>query len=356
MFDDYAGVVVERLSVDECALDVGDAVDALVKEARRLVGDAVDDNDENLAAEQETFVPSLPKNVRFFANDSQARTSEAVRFRFAATLARQLCDRMYDEHGFTVSIGVAPSKLLAKAQLRGRATPQTIVVLPPQQTSAFLDQQTLGTMPGVRKRIAVDNFVRGADTPLAALRRCSLLQLAALGDLDPSAALWLHNVVLHGGIGNDDAAVAPRAPPTQLIAQMNLRPSSNAVRMRAGALECLANVIDDIDRRLLLVECDARAPRRARELKLEMRLVDGVVPPATFAMSAFYDARGVRSRDKMLEPNDWRQRSARPSTTPPLLCDLFVCVWASLCLWRALVICCRFSNRTRRQKRRKDDC
>ncbi|MEO7132526.1 MAG: DNA polymerase IV [Dermatophilaceae bacterium] len=117
-------------------------------------------------------------------------------------IAEQVRDTIADEQGITCSIGVASTKFVAKLA-SGLAKPDGLLVVPRDETVAFLHQLPVGAIWGVGDkteeqlhRLGLRTIADIAHTPLETLRR-------ALGD---ASASNLHDLAW----GRDQRAVVPQ--------------------------------------------------------------------------------------------------------------------------------------------------
>ena len=93
----------------------------------------------------------------------------------ATAVAAAIRQRVRDERGLTVSIGVAPNRLLAKIA-SDRDKPDGLTVVPPSRVQAFLDPLPVRCLPGVGPATERRLLELGAET-VADLRALSLDRL-----------------------------------------------------------------------------------------------------------------------------------------------------------------------------------
>ncbi len=173
------------------------------------------------------------------------------------TIAQQLRDTIADEQGITCSVGVAPTKFVAKLA-SGLAKPDGMLVVPEAETLGFLHQLPVGALWGVGERteetltrLGLRTVADIAHTPAATLRR-------ALGE---STGTHLHNLAW----GRDERPVAPQRREKSI-----------------GADETFAYDIDDpvVIRRELLKLSDRTAARvraagmMGRTVSIKVRFAD----------------------------------------------------------------------------------
>ena len=118
-----------------------------------------------------------------------------------ARIGQLIRDTIYDEQGITCSVGVAPTKFVAKLA-SGLAKPDGLVVVPRDEVVTFVQQLPVGALWGVGDkteetllRLGLHTVADIAHTPLDTLRR-------ALGD---SAGPHLHDLAW----GRDPRGVEP---------------------------------------------------------------------------------------------------------------------------------------------------
>jgi DNA polymerase-4 len=94
-----------------------------------------------------------------------------------ASIAQQIRDRVADEQRITCSVGVAATKFMAKLA-SGRAKPDGMLIVPPQDVVAFLHPLPVGALWGVGEKLEESLLRLGlhtvgdiAHTPVATLRR-----------------------------------------------------------------------------------------------------------------------------------------------------------------------------------------
>lgn len=177
-------------------------------------------------------------------------------------IAELLRARIRDEQGITCSVGVAPTMSLAKMGSR-RAKPDGILVIPPDEVTAFLHPLDVGELWGVGEktqamlhRLGLMTVGDLAHTPVRTLRR-------ALGD-----GLGNHLHRLAWGI--DDRRVTQRQGPDEPERSM-------------GANETFGRDIDDRDAILReLLRLSARVSGRMRVARVAGRTVTVTVRFADF--------------------------------------------------------------------------
>ncbi len=97
----------------------------------------------------------------------------------ATAIAKELKSRIKDEIGLTVSIGVAPNRLVAKIASDYRK-PDGLTVVPPQRVQEFLGPLSVRALMGVGPATQAKlNKTFGVET-VAELRRVSLVELCTL--------------------------------------------------------------------------------------------------------------------------------------------------------------------------------
>ncbi|MEO5983726.1 MAG: DNA polymerase IV [Pedococcus sp.] len=118
-----------------------------------------------------------------------------------ARIGQQIRDTIHDEQGITCSVGVAPTKFVAKLA-SGLAKPDGLVVVPRDEVVSFVQQLPVGALWGVGDkteetllRLGLQTVADIAHTPLDTLRR-------ALGE---SAGPHLHDLAW----GRDPRGVEP---------------------------------------------------------------------------------------------------------------------------------------------------
>ena len=102
--------------------------------------------------------------------------SGAVRRLGARRIGQHVRDTVHDEQGITCSVGVAPTKFVAKLA-SGLAKPDGMVVVPRDEVVAFVQQLPVGALWGVGERteealgrLGLRTVADIAHTPLATLR------------------------------------------------------------------------------------------------------------------------------------------------------------------------------------------
>ncbi len=173
------------------------------------------------------------------------------------TIAQSLRDTIADEQGITCSVGVAPTKFVAKLA-SGLAKPDGMIVVPEAEVLGFLHQLPVGALWGVGERteealirLGLRTVADIAHTPVDTLRR-------ALGDVSGS---HLH----HLAWGRDERPVVPERREKSI-----------------GADETFAHDVDDpvvIHRELLRLSDRTAARVRAagmmgRTISIKVRFAD----------------------------------------------------------------------------------
>ncbi len=174
-----------------------------------------------------------------------------------AAIGEMIRARVADEQGITCSVGVAPSKFIAK-MASSRCKPDGLLVVPADQVLAFLHPMPVGALWGVGDKteerltqLGLRTVADVAALPVATLQR-------ALGE---AAGRHLHDLAN----GRDHRAVSTHEP-----------------RRSVGADETFARDVDDPDvvRATLLELSDKvavrlrRAGMRARTVQLRVRFAD----------------------------------------------------------------------------------
>jgi nucleotidyltransferase/DNA polymerase involved in DNA repair len=77
----------------------------------------------------------------------------------AAVLSEQIQQRIFDSFGYTVSLGVAPNKMLAKMCCRENR-PFGITVLKPEYVFAYLASKTLSNIPEFKRKMVYSFFAQ----------------------------------------------------------------------------------------------------------------------------------------------------------------------------------------------------
>ncbi|MGE9808047.1 MULTISPECIES: DNA polymerase IV [unclassified Janibacter] len=129
-----------------------------------------------------TFAAITPVVEPLSSDEAFLDVSGAVRLLGSpATIAQQIRDTVADEQGITCSVGVAPTKFVAKLA-SGLAKPDGLVVVPVEEVVTFVQQLPVGALWGVGdrteenlQRLGLRTVADIAHTPLATLQR-------ALGD------------------------------------------------------------------------------------------------------------------------------------------------------------------------------
>jgi DNA polymerase-4 len=128
-----------------------------------------------------------------------------------ATIAALIRDRVADEQGITCSVGVAPTKFVAKLAST-RSKPDGLLVVPRTEVVSFLHPLPVGALWGVGDkteetllRLGLRTVGDIANTPLSTLRR-------ALG---PAAGAHLHAL----SWGRDERSVVPHEPDKSIGAE-----------------------------------------------------------------------------------------------------------------------------------------
>jgi DNA polymerase IV (archaeal DinB-like DNA polymerase) len=123
------------------------------------------------------------------------------RFEAAAALAASIKEEIRREQGLTCSVGVAPSKVVAKIASDLRK-PDGLMVVGPEQVAEFLSPLPVGKIPGVGQKTAGDLQAMGVLT-IGDLARCDVQELLARFG---RPGLSLHDLAR----GNDDREVRTR--------------------------------------------------------------------------------------------------------------------------------------------------
>ncbi|NYG56245.1 DNA polymerase IV [Nocardioides perillae] len=201
-------------------------------------------------------------------------------------LAQRLRALVHDEQGLTCSVGVAPTRSVAKVASR-RAKPDGVVVVPPEEVAAFLRPLDVGALWGVGDktrerlhRLGLRTVGDLADAPLELLE----------GRLGPGAARQLQTLAR----GEDRREVRDRRGPTE--------PDRST-----GADATLAR--DTTDRAVLhreLLRLSARLTGRMRR---------GGVVGRTLTLKVRYSDFTTLTRSRTLpEPTDVTQEVYRTAT------------------------------------------
>jgi DNA polymerase-4 len=129
-------------------------------------------------AVMETFRSVTPVVEPLSLDEAFLDVSGAVRLLGSpATIGQHLRDTVHDEQGITCSVGVAPSKFVAKLA-SGLAKPDGMVVVPRDEVVPFVQQLPVGALWGVGERteealvrLGLRTVADIAHTPLATLVR-----------------------------------------------------------------------------------------------------------------------------------------------------------------------------------------
>ena len=161
-----------------------------------------------------------------------------------ATIAQRIRDTVYDEQGVTCSVGVAPSKFVAKLA-SGLCKPDGLLVVPVAEVVGFVQQLPVGALWGVGEkteeslaRLGLVTVADIAHTPLATLKR-------ALGDAggthlhdlswgrDPRHVEPVHR---EKSIGSDETFPVDVDDPAYIHRELLRLSAKTASRMRSAGL------------------------------------------------------------------------------------------------------------------------
>ncbi len=197
------------------------------------------------AAVMATFAAVTPAVEPLSLDEAFLDVSGAVRrLGSPATIGQQLRDTIADEQGITCSVGVAPTKFVAKLA-SGLAKPDGMVVVPRAEVVGFVQQLPVGALWGVGDRteeallrLGLRTVADIAHTPVETLRR-------ALGD---SAGPHLHELAWgrdprpveparrERSIGSDETFDHDVDDPAHLRRQLLKLSDRTAARVRAAGL------------------------------------------------------------------------------------------------------------------------
>ncbi len=159
-----------------------------------------------------------------------------------ATIAQRLRDTIADEQGITCSVGVAPSKFVAKLA-SSLDKPDGMVVVPRAEVVGFVQQLPVGALWGVGERteeslarLGLRTVADIAHTPLATLRRA----LGEAGGTHLHELAWgrdprpVQPVRRERSIGSDETFAHDVDDPTQVHRTLLKLSDRTAARMRAA--------------------------------------------------------------------------------------------------------------------------
>ena len=160
-----------------------------------------------------------------------------------ARIAQGLRDTIADEQGVTCSVGVAPSKFVAKLA-SGLAKPDGLIVVPIDEVVGFVQQLPVGALWGVGERTEEELHRLGlrtvadiAHTPVATLRRALGESGAALHELawgrDPRAVTPARR---ERSVGSDETFAYDIDEPAEIHRRLLRLADRTAARARAAGV------------------------------------------------------------------------------------------------------------------------
>ena len=160
-----------------------------------------------------------------------------------ATIAQQLRDTIADEQGVTCSVGVAPSKFVAKLA-SGLAKPDGLIVVPVDEVVGFVQQLPVAALWGVGERTEEELHRLGlrtvadiAHTPVGTLRRALGENGAALHELawgrDPRRVTPVHR---ERSVGSDETFAYDIDDPAEIHRRLLRLSERTAARARAAGV------------------------------------------------------------------------------------------------------------------------
>jgi DNA polymerase-4 len=197
------------------------------------------------AAVMETFRSVTPDIEPLSLDEAFLDVSGAVRLLGSpAVIGQHVRDTVHDEQGITCSVGVAPSKFVAKLA-SGLAKPDGMVIVPEAEVVSFVQQLPVGALWGVGDRteetllrLGLRTVADIAHTPLATLKRAMGEAAGAhLHDLawgrDPRG---VEPVRRERSIGSDETFSHDVDDPAYIHRQLLKLSDRTAARVRAAGL------------------------------------------------------------------------------------------------------------------------
>ena len=161
-----------------------------------------------------------------------------------ATIAQRIRDTVHDEQGVTCSVGVAPSKFVAKLA-SGLCKPDGLLIVPVAEVVGFVQQLPVGALWGVGEkteealgRLGLVTVADIAHTPLATLKRAlgeaggAHLHELAWGR-DPRSVQPVHR---EKSIGSDETFPVDIEDPAYIHRELLRLSAKTASRMRAAGM------------------------------------------------------------------------------------------------------------------------
>ncbi len=196
------------------------------------------------AAVMETFKQVTPYVEPLSLDEAFLDVAGAIRrLGSPATIAAAIRDTIADEQGITCSVGVAPTKFVAKLA-SGLAKPDGMVVVPVDQVVSFVQQLPVGALWGVGDRTEEQLLRLGlvtvadiAHTPVATLRKALGEHGAALHDLawgrDPRR---VSPARVEKSVGADETFAADIDDPAEIHRRLLRLAHKTAARARDGGM------------------------------------------------------------------------------------------------------------------------
>lgn len=94
----------------------------------------------------EAYLQINPKSK--FLNPKQIRNLNFTNYKHTERIARQIKEQIKKKEKLTCSIGIGPSKLIAKIA-SGHRKPDGLTVVRPEEVQGFLDAKPAGVLPGI---------------------------------------------------------------------------------------------------------------------------------------------------------------------------------------------------------------
>ena len=161
-----------------------------------------------------------------------------------ATIAQRIRDTVHDEQGVTCSVGVAPTKFVAKLA-SGLCKPDGLLIVPVAEVVGFVQQLPVGALWGVGEkteealgRLGLVTVADIAHTPLATLKRAlgeaggAHLHELAWGR-DPRSVQPVHR---EKSIGSDETFPVDIDDPAYIHRELLRLSAKTASRMRAAGM------------------------------------------------------------------------------------------------------------------------
>lgn len=196
-------------------------------------------------AVMETFASITPAVEPLSSDEAFLDVSGSIRRLGTATaIAQQIRDTVHDEQGITCSVGVAPSKFVAKLA-SGLCKPDGLLVVPVAEVVGFVQQLPVGALWGVGERteealgrLGLVTVADIAHTPVATLKRAlGEAGGAHLHDLawgrDPRRVQPVHR---EKSIGSDETFPVDVDDPAYIHRELLRLSAKTAARMRAAGL------------------------------------------------------------------------------------------------------------------------